>query len=196
MLAKYVNKSFPALPAGKGGQPRFRRADATAAPGQARLSRPCGSSRPALQIPALLLQEMKKLEPNALRDMLENEPAPQKNVFGEPLQTCSDSPVTGFFRDGCCNTGPEDLGSHTVCAVMTAEFLEFSKKAGNDLSTPMPEFDFPGLKPGGRWCLCAARWRQAFEAGMAPKVVLAATHESALEIVALKDLKRFAIDLS
>jgi uncharacterized protein (DUF2237 family) len=144
----------------------------------------------------LIARNVKKLEPNALRDMLENEPAPQKNVFGEPLQTCSDSPVTGFFRDGCCNTGPEDLGSHTVCAVMTAEFLEFSKKAGNDLSTPMPEFDFPGLKPGGRWCLCAARWRQAFEAGMAPKVVLAATHESALEIVALKDLKRFAIDLS
>ena len=144
----------------------------------------------------LLARYSKELEVNALRDMLENEPAPQRNVFGEPLQTCSDSPVTGFFRDGCCNTGPEDLGSHTVCVVVTAEFLAFSKKAGNDLSTPMPEFDFPGLKPGDRWCLCAARWRQAFEAGMAPKAVLAATHERALEIVTLKDLKRFAIDLT
>jgi uncharacterized protein (DUF2237 family) len=131
-----------------------------------------------------------------LQDMLENERAPEKNVFGEPLQTCSDAPTTGFFRDGCCNTGPQDMGSHTVCVVMTAEFLAFSKKIGNDLSTPVPEYDFPGLKPGDRWCLCAARWQQAFEAGMAPRVVLAATHERALESVALKDLKRFANDLS
>ncbi len=131
-----------------------------------------------------------------MRDMLDNERAPRKNVFGEPLQACSDEPVTGFFRDGCCNTGPQDLGSHTVCVVMTAGFLEFSRKVGNDLSTPMPEYDFPGLEAGDRWCLCAARWQQAFEAGMAPKVVLAATHEKALEIVALADLKRFAIDLT
>jgi uncharacterized protein len=128
--------------------------------------------------------------------MLENERTLQKNVFGEPLQTCSDSPQTGFFRDGCCNTGPQDFGSHTVCVVVTASFLEFSKEAGNDLSTPVSEYDFPGLKPGDRWCLCAARWQQAFEAGMAPKVVLSATNERSLDIVALKDLKRFAIDLS
>ncbi|MFY9641755.1 MAG: DUF2237 domain-containing protein [Rhodomicrobium sp.] len=128
--------------------------------------------------------------------MLENERMVQKNVFGEPLQTCSDLPLTGFFRDGCCNTAPQDFGSHTVCVVMTAAFLEFSKRAGNDLFTPVSEYDFPGLKPGDRWCLCAARWQQAFEAGMAPKVVLSATNERALDIVALKDLKPFAIDLS
>jgi uncharacterized protein (DUF2237 family) len=130
-----------------------------------------------------------------LRDMLDEE-QPQKNVFGEPLAVCSNNPLTGFFRDGCCNTGLQDHGSHTVCVVMTEEFLAFSKAAGNDLSTPVPEYVFPGLKAGDRWCLCAARWQQAFEAGMAPRVVLAATHERALEIVALKDLKRFAIDLS
>jgi uncharacterized protein len=128
--------------------------------------------------------------------MLEGDEAPQRNVFGEPLAACSDSPLTGFFRDGCCNTSPEDYGSHTVCAVMTADFLAFSKAAGNDLSTPHPEYGFPGLKAGDRWCLCAARWLQAFQAGMAPRVVLSATHERALEIVALNDLKRFAIDLS
>jgi uncharacterized protein (DUF2237 family) len=128
--------------------------------------------------------------------MLDEEIPPQKNVFGEPLAPCSDNPLTGFFRDGCCNTGPQDYGSHTVCVVMTDEFLAFSKLAGNDLSTPVPEYAFPGLKAGDRWCVCAARWQQAFQAGMAPRVVLAATHERALEIVALKDLKRFAIDLS
>jgi len=128
--------------------------------------------------------------------MLDEESPPQKNVFGEPLEPCSENPLTGFFRDGCCNTGPQDFGSHTVCVVMTHAFLAFSKVAGNDLSTPVPEYAFPGLKAGDRWCLCAARWQQAFEAGMAPRVVLAATHERALEIVALKDLKRFAIDLS
>jgi uncharacterized protein (DUF2237 family) len=125
-----------------------------------------------------------------------DEEQPQKNVFGEPLAVCSNNPLTGFFRDGCCNTGPQDQGSHTVCVIMTEEFLAFSKAAGNDLSTPVPEFAFPGLKAGDRWCLCAARWRQAFASGMAPRVVLAATHERALEIVALRDLKRFAIDLS
>src|SRR4051794_40702599 len=99
------------------------------------------------------------------------------NVLGEPLKLCSERPPTGFFRDGCCNTGPEDVGSHTVCALMTADFLAFGKRAGNDLSTPMPEFGFPGLNPGDRWCLCVPRWQEAFEVGMAPKVVLAATDQ-------------------
>lgn len=120
----------------------------------------------------------------------------QLNVFGEAVTTCSNAPLTGFFRDGCCNTNEQDFGSHTVCAVMTEDFLAFSKAAGNDLSTPMPAYAFPGLKAGDRWCLCAARWQQAFQAGMAPKVVLAATNVKALDIVDLADLKRFAIDLS
>lgn len=120
----------------------------------------------------------------------------QRNVYGEPLQTCSERPLTGFFRTGCCHTGPEDLGLHTVCVEVTAEFLEFSKSRGNDLLTPQPDFGFPGLKPGDRWCLCAARWREALEAGSAPRVILAATHEATLEVVALKDLKRYAIDLA
>jgi uncharacterized protein (DUF2237 family) len=118
-----------------------------------------------------------------------------RNVLGDRLQTCSDSPVTGFFRDGCCNTGPQDLGVHAVCAVMTREFLAFSKSRGNDLSTPMPEFGFPGLKPGDRWCLCAARWKEALDADTAPRIVLAATHEATLEFVSLDDLKKHAIDL-
>lgn len=118
-----------------------------------------------------------------------------RNVFGERLQSCCESPMTGFYRDGCCNTGPDDLGVHSVCTVMTKEFLEFSRSRGNDLSTPAPEFGFPGLKPGDRWCLCAARWREALDAGMAPRVVLAATHEATLEFVALDDLKKYAIDL-
>ncbi|MDZ4790956.1 MAG: DUF2237 domain-containing protein [Hyphomicrobiales bacterium] len=120
----------------------------------------------------------------------------QKNVFGEPLSDCSTNPLTGFFRNGCCDTGKEDFGSHSVCAVMTEDFLTFSRAAGNDLSTAVPEFDFPGLNPGDRWCLCAARWQQAFKAGKAPKVALAATNVAALKIVALEDLKRHAIDLS
>jgi len=103
-------------------------------------------------------------------------PAP-RNVLGEPLEICSSSPMTGFYRDGCCNTGREDIGSHTVCVVMTSEFLAFSKSRGNDLSTPMPEFGFPGLTSGDRWCLCAPRWQEAFEASRAPRVVLRATHE-------------------
>jgi uncharacterized protein (DUF2237 family) len=119
-----------------------------------------------------------------------------RNVLGEPLKGCSDRPVTGFFRDGCCNTAPEDVGSHTVCALMTAEFLAFSARAGNDLSTPMPEYGFPGLKPGDRWCLCAPRWQEALEAGAAPKVVLAATHEGALDFCSLADLKKYAVDLA
>lgn len=105
------------------------------------------------------------------------------NVLGGPLLPCSADPVTGFWRDGCCNTGPADRGSHTVCAVMTEGFLAFSKAAGNDLSTPRPEFGFPGLKPSDRWCLCAARWAQADAAGQAPPVILAATHRRALEAV-------------
>ena len=119
-----------------------------------------------------------------------------RNVFGGRLEECSAKPLTGFFRDGCCNTSAEDFGSHTVCAVMTDEFLKFSKARGNDLSTPMPEFGFPGLKAGDRWCLCAPRWQEAFEAGQAPRVVLRATHEGALHHCDLADLKRHAIDLS
>ena len=118
------------------------------------------------------------------------------NVFGEPLLNCSDDPLTGFYRDGCCNSGPDDRGRHVVCAIMTAAFLEFSRSRGNDLSTPRPEFGFPGLKPGDRWCLCADRWREAFEAGAPPRVVLSATHRLALEHVDLTDLKRHAIDLA
>lgn len=119
------------------------------------------------------------------------------NVLGHPLVACSQSePVTGFYRDGDCSTGPDDLGRHVVCARVTAEFLAFSKDRGNDLVTPRPEFGFPGLNPGDRWCLCAARWQEALEAGAAPRVVLTATHQKALEIVSLEDLKRFAIDLS
>ena len=117
------------------------------------------------------------------------------NVLGEPLQPCSEEPMTGFFRDGCCNTSPEDLGRHVVCCRVTADFLEFSKSRGNDLSTPMPDFGFPGLRPGDQWCLCAARWQEALEAGKAPRVVIQATHAAALKVVKLADLKRFAIDL-
>ena len=120
----------------------------------------------------------------------------QRNVFGEPLVSCSERPLTGFYRTGCCHTGPEDLGLHTVCVEVTAEFLAFSKARGNDLSTPRPEFGFPGLEPGDRWCLCAARWREAFEAGRAPRVILAATHEATLDLVGLDDLKRYAIDIA
>jgi len=120
----------------------------------------------------------------------------QKNVFGEPIASCSEAPVTGFYRNGCCDTGPEDIGSHTVCAIMTDEFLTYTKSAGNDLSTPVPAYGFPGLKAGDRWCLCAARWKQAFDAGAAPRIVLAATNEAALELIPLEDLKRYAIDLS
>jgi len=118
------------------------------------------------------------------------------NVLGEPLEACSIKPMTGFYRDGCCNTGREDIGSHTVCAVMTAAFLDFSKSRGNDLSTPMPELGFPGLKPGDRWCLCAPRWQEALEASEAPRVVLRATHQGALSYCSLADLKRLAVDLA
>jgi len=120
----------------------------------------------------------------------------ETNVLGGRLEPCSDEPRTGFYRDGCCNTGPEDLGLHVVCARMTAKFLAFSKAHGNDLSTPHPEFGFPGLKPGDRWCVCAGRWREALDAGAAPPVVLSATHEEALAVVSLEDLKRHAVDLN
>ncbi len=121
---------------------------------------------------------------------------PSRNVLGGTLENCSLKPMTGFFRNGCCDTGAEDVGSHTVCIVATAEFLAFSKSRGNDLSTPMPEFGFAGLVPGDRWCLCAPRWQEALEAERAPRVVLRATHEGALDYCQLADLKRFAIDLS
>ena len=119
-----------------------------------------------------------------------------KNVLGGPLESCCTLPMTGFYRDGFCHTGPEDVGQHTVCVKMTRAFLAFSKKTGNDLSTPHPEFGFPGLKPGDHWCLCVARWEEAFLAGMAPQVVLAATHERALEVVTLEELKAFAAVVS
>ncbi|EKE45625.1 hypothetical protein OCGS_0242 [Oceaniovalibus guishaninsula JLT2003] len=115
------------------------------------------------------------------------------NVLGGPLRPCSGDPVTGYFRDGHCNTCDADTGSHTVCAVMTAEFLAYSKYLGNDLSTPVPEYRFPGLKPGDRWCLCAGRFLQAHQEGVAPKVYLAATHRRALEAVSLDVLERHAL---
>jgi uncharacterized protein (DUF2237 family) len=120
----------------------------------------------------------------------------QRNVFGEIIDTCSNRPMTGFYRTGCCHTGEDEVGLHTVCVEVTAEFLAFSKLRGNDLSSPLPEFGFPGLDAGDRWCLCAQRWKEAFDAGMAPRVILRATHEATLEVVALADLKRYAIDLA
>ena len=119
----------------------------------------------------------------------------QLNIFGESIEECSSNPLTGFNRSGCCDTGPEDHGSHTICIQVSKEFLEFSRFRGNDLSTPMPDFGFPGLKTGDRWCLCAARWKEALEFEMAPHVYLRATNEKALEIVSLDDLKKFALDL-
>jgi uncharacterized protein (DUF2237 family) len=118
------------------------------------------------------------------------------NVLGEPLVPCSHAPMTGFYRDGCCETGPEDAGRHVVCAQVTESFLAFSRARGNDLMTPRPEFGFPGLAPGDRWCLCAERWREAALAGVAPPVVLSATHERALDIIDWTELKAHALDLS
>lgn len=127
------------------------------------------------------------------------DPNPQhrsaRNVLGGTLQSCSDDPLTGFLRDGCCNSDPADVSMHVVCARVTSEFLQFSAQQGNDLATPDPELGFAGLKPGDQWCLCAARWREAFEHGAAPRVVLAATHEAALKVVSLDDLKKCALDL-
>lgn len=118
------------------------------------------------------------------------------NVYGETLQTCSDDPLTGFYRDGCCNTGAGDHGSHTVCVSVSDEFLEFSKAKGNDLTTAVPTFNFPGLKDGDRWCLCAARWLEAQQAGCAPRVYLTSTHQKALEVIPLDILQQYATDLN
>lgn len=115
-----------------------------------------------------------------------------RNVLGGSLKSCSGDPKTGFYRDSFCRTGPEDVGSHTVCAEVTEAFLRFSAERGNDLSTPRPEWGFPGLKPGDRWCLCAPRWMEAYEGGCAPPVILAATEESALDIIPLKVLQQYA----
>ena len=115
-----------------------------------------------------------------------------KNVFGEPLVPCSFKPLTGFFRDGCCKTSEDDVGTHVVCVVMTAAFLAFSKRRGNDLSTPRPELHFPGLKAGDQWCLCANRWREALEAGVAPAVVLESTNQTVLQIIGLDQLRKHA----
>lgn len=118
------------------------------------------------------------------------------NVFGEPLLPCSEDPLTGFFRDGCCNTSDDDVGSHTVCVEVSRDFLQYSRFRGNDLSTPHPQFGFPGLQPGDRWCLCAARWLEAHEQAMAPRVFLQRTHQKALDIIPLDLLRRFAVDLN
>lgn len=118
------------------------------------------------------------------------------NVLGEPLQSCSEKPLTGFFRDGKCNTCAEDVGSHTVCIQASQKFLEYSRFKGNDLSTPMPEYGFDGVKPGDSWCLCAARWLEAYDNGMAPKVHLMRTHKRALEVVPLEKLRKYAVDLN
>ena len=120
---------------------------------------------------------------------------PHRNVLGAPLEPCSTDPLTGFYRDGCCSTGPEDLGSHTVCAVVTAEFLEHQRSIGNDLITPLPDYQFPGLQPGDRWCVCAGRWLQSFDAGVVTPVVLASTHERALTIVPIDALRAAAVDV-
>lgn len=117
------------------------------------------------------------------------------NVLGGKLESCCTSPMTGYYRDGKCNTGGGDYGAHTVCAQLTAEFLQFSKSRGNDLITPVPEYNFPGLKPGDCWCLCASRWKEAMDAGCAPRVVLSATHALTLEYVSLNELKQHAADL-
>jgi uncharacterized protein (DUF2237 family) len=117
-----------------------------------------------------------------------------RNVLGGPLETCCLSPRTGFFRTGSCETGPDDIGLHTVCAQMTPQFLEFSRTMGNDLITPMPEYNFPGLKPGDKWCLVAVRWQEALDAGVAPPVLLCATHEAALQVLSLDNLKAHAVD--
>ena len=120
----------------------------------------------------------------------------QTNVLGSELQDCSINPLTGFYRDGCCNTGPGDVGTHTVCSIMTEEFLEYSRSKGNDLITPRPEFDFPGLKAGDAWCLCAMRWEEARQAGCAPRVKLTSTNIKTLEMVEFEHLKAHQIDLN
>jgi uncharacterized protein (DUF2237 family) len=128
-----------------------------------------------------------------MADRFESELAPQKNVLGQPLEPCGFDPVTGFFRDGCCNTGPQDLGLHTVCCIVTEEFLEASEKLGNDLSTPMPHYGFPGLKAGDRWCVCAGRWLQVVQTGVACPIVLEATHEATLDVIPFETLLQYAV---
>ena len=130
---------------------------------------------------------------NTLKTFVSESVMAGKNVLGTELQECSTDPMTGFYRDGCCNTGAEDRGLHTVCVEVTADFLQFSRSVGNDLSTPMPQYQFPGLKPGDHWCLCAARWKEAYDAGCAPSVDLEATHMSTLEFASLEELKEHAI---
>ena len=115
------------------------------------------------------------------------------NVFGEPLMVCGTSPLTGAFRNGCCDTGPFDVGTHTVCAIVTQAFLDYSKQRGNDLTRPLPQYNFPGLVEGDRWCLCVSRWKEAHLAGVAPPVILAATHQKTLEVVPLSVLERYAL---
>jgi uncharacterized protein (DUF2237 family) len=119
----------------------------------------------------------------------------ERNVIGGPLESCGGDPVTGFYRDGCCRTGPGDVGSHTICAVVSAEFLEYQRSIGNDLSTPIPGYGFPGLQPGDRWCVTAGNWLRAHEAGVAAFVLLASTHERALEVVTLDVLEHYAVDV-
>jgi hypothetical protein len=128
-----------------------------------------------------------------VESVMSEEKDESNNILGGKLELCCSEPVTGFYRDGFCHTGPQDLGSHVVCAEMTEDFLEYTKSQGNDLSTPNPAFSFPGLKPGDRWCLCAARWKQAYEAGKAPKIIAESTHEKALQIVPEELLLKMAI---
>jgi uncharacterized protein (DUF2237 family) len=123
------------------------------------------------------------------------QPSGERNVLGGPLQSCGTDPLTGFYRDGHCTSGPDDLGRHTVCAVVSADFLQMQQDLGNDLSTPRPEYGFPGLKPGDRWCVVAVRWMQAYQAGAAAGVVLAATNQRALEVVPIEALRQYAVDV-
>lgn len=126
---------------------------------------------------------------------MEPDPSEERNVLGGALEPCGTEPLTGFYRDGCCTSGPQDLGSHTVCSVVSAEFLAFQREVGNDLSTPRPEYGFPGLRPGDRWCVVAARWLQAYRAGAAAGVVLAATNARALQVVPIEALRQHAVDV-
>jgi len=131
-----------------------------------------------------------------MENFLDNQDNKARNVLGEPLIVCCENPITGFYRNGRCDTGPEDHGVHTVCVRATSDFLEYSASVGNDLSTPFPEFGFPGLSDGDRWCLCLSRWKQAYDAKVAPQIYLASTHEASLELVPLKVLMEFAVDVN
>tara|TARA_Y100001970_G_scaffold125339_1_gene155098 strand:- start:23 stop:418 length:396 start_codon:yes stop_codon:yes gene_type:complete len=131
-----------------------------------------------------------------MQNFLDNQKNNAKNVLGEPLVVCCENPLTGFYRNGRCDTGPEDHGVHTVCVRATSEFLRYSASMGNDLSTPIPEFGFPGLTDGDRWCLCLSRWKQAYDANVAPQIYLASTHEASIELVPLEVLIEFAVDVN